>query len=166
VAFTFNVLDVGSVTPEEVSVFRDLLEVPSARLAAINRTDENLAALRAIIDDERHITYDDPRVQDLNASFHAEVGQASGNRVLSAFVSALHRITHPLAFVHTDEQLGRTAVSHHIEIYRAIANQEVEEAALAMRSHLEYLAKHADGNGANYDAASAAQTQSQSHNPD
>jgi len=138
-----NVLDVGSVTPEEVSVFRDLLEVPSARLAAANRTDEHIEALRNIIDEERAVTYDDPAVPELNAAFHTEVARASGNRVLSAFVAALHRTTHPLAFVNTNEELGREAVLHHIRIHRAIAIQSVAEAEAAMRSHLDYLAAHA-----------------------
>lgn len=142
-----NVLDVGSVTPDEVSVFRDLLEVPSARLAAMNRTAENVANLRDIIDAERAVTFDDPSVPTLNARFHTEVGIASGNRVLSAFVAALHRTTQPLAFVNTDEDLGREAVAHHIRIFRAIDAQDVAEAGAAMHGHLDYLAAHAAETG-------------------
>jgi DNA-binding FadR family transcriptional regulator len=143
-----NTLDVGSVTPEEVSDFRDLLEVPSARLAASNRTTTNLAALRAIIDEERETTYDDPAVVKLNAQFHAEIANASSNRVLAAFVSALHKTAHPLAFVNTDEELGRVAVTHHISLYRAIEQLDTAEAASEMRDHLGYLRQHAIASGA------------------
>lgn len=142
-----NILDLGSVTAEEVATFRDLLEVPSARLAASNRTEQHLQALRAIIDEERSTTYDDPLVPSLNAQYHSEIANASGNRVLAAFVSALHRTAHPLAFVHTDEELGRVAVKDHIDLYRAIANEDPDEAARAMRSHLDYLAAHAEAQG-------------------
>jgi GntR family transcriptional regulator, transcriptional repressor for pyruvate dehydrogenase complex len=142
-----NTLDVGSITPEEVAVFRDLLEVPSARHAARHRTDGHLKALHDIIDEEREITVEDPRVPELNARFHAEVAKASGNRVLSAFVSALHRVAKPLAFVATDEEFGREAVKHHINIYRAIDNQDEGAAAAAMRDHLAFLADHAKNNG-------------------
>lgn len=138
-----NVLDLGSVTADEVAVFRDLLEVPSARLAAKNRSDKNLEALRLIIDEERETTFDDPSVSELNARFHTEIANASRNRVLAAFVAALHRTAHPLAFVHTDEELGKVAVSHHIQLYRAIQEQDAEDAVGAMRSHLDYLREHA-----------------------
>jgi DNA-binding FadR family transcriptional regulator len=136
-------LDVGSVTPDEVSDFRDLLEVPSARSAAENRTDANLLTLRQIIDEERATTYEDPSVPELNARFHSEVANASGNRVLAAFVSALHRTAHPLAFVHTDEELGRVAVTHHIQLYRDINDQNPDAAAKTMQSHLDYLRERA-----------------------
>jgi GntR family transcriptional regulator, transcriptional repressor for pyruvate dehydrogenase complex len=143
-----NILDLGSVTAEEVATFRDLLEVPSARLAAANRTQRNLDALRAVIDEERETTFDDAIVPVLNARFHSEVANASGNRVLAAFVSALHRAAHPLAFVHTDEELGRLAVTHHIDLYRAIEKQDADEAATVMRAHLDYLRSHALASGA------------------
>ncbi|MFT3797502.1 FadR/GntR family transcriptional regulator [Microbacterium sp.] len=137
-----NVLDVGSVTPSEVADFRDLLEIPSARLAARHRTDADIQALRRIIDDERSIAFDDPAVHTLNAQFHSAVARASGNRVLDAFVTALHRTTHPLAFVQTDEELGAQAVRHHISIQQAIAAGDAATAQTAMRSHLAYLARH------------------------
>jgi len=143
-----NVLDLGSVTPEEVAGFRDLLEIPSARLAAQNRSDEGLARLRAIIDAERTTTYDDPSVPELNARFHVEIANATGNRVLTAFVAALHRVAHPLAFVNADQELGRVAVAHHISLYRAIEASDSDTAAKEMREHLEYLRNHAKTSGA------------------
>ncbi|MFT3797487.1 FadR/GntR family transcriptional regulator [Microbacterium sp.] len=143
-----NILDLGSVTPEEVHAFRDLLEVPSARMAALHRSDTNLASLRGIIDEERATTFDDPAVTELNARFHCEVADASGNRVLSSFVSALHRTAHPLAFVHTDEELGRTAVAHHIALFKTIEQQDPTAAMRVMHDHLEYLHEHASATGA------------------
>jgi DNA-binding FadR family transcriptional regulator len=138
-----NILDLGSVTAEEVATFRDLLEIPSARLAAANREAWHLDALRAVIDEERGTTYDDPKVPNLNALFHSELANASGNRVLAAFVAALHRTARPLAFVHSDEELGRVAVAHHIRLFQAIENRDPDKAVEAMRSHLEYLRTHA-----------------------
>jgi GntR family transcriptional repressor for pyruvate dehydrogenase complex len=139
-----SILSVGSVTAAEVSTCRDLLEVPSARLAAEKRTEEHLQALHGIIDMEREITYEDPRIPELNAGLHIEIANATGNRVLAAFVAALHRTTQPLAFLHIDKELGRIAVSHHINLYRAIKTQDIEEAGEAMRSHLDYLRSRAE----------------------
>ena len=144
-----NTIDLGSVKPEEVAGFRDLLEVPSAQLAATRRTRAHLDSLRGIIDQEIATTFDAPNVPVLNARFHAEVANASGNRVLAAFVAALHRAAHPLAFVNTDAELGRVAVSHHIQIHKAIEARDPEAASTAMQSHLDYLRTHANSSGAN-----------------
>jgi DNA-binding FadR family transcriptional regulator len=141
-------IDLGSVKPEEVAGFRDLLEVPTAQLAATRRTQAHLDSLRGIIDEEIATTSDAPNVPELNARFHAEVANASGNRVLAAFVAALHRAAHPLAFVNRDAELGRAAVSHHIEIHKALEACDPEAASTAMQSHLDYLRKHANSSGA------------------
>ncbi|WP_280785004.1 FadR/GntR family transcriptional regulator [Rhodococcus opacus] len=138
-----DVLELGSVTNEEVADFRDLLEVPSARLAAKYRTEAHLKNLRAIIDDEQAVTYDDAAVHGLNARFHVEIANAGENRVLAAFLTALHRLAHPLAFVRTDEDLGRMSVTHHIALYRAIEARDADAAAAAMGEHLGLLRRHA-----------------------
>ncbi|WP_051423384.1 FadR/GntR family transcriptional regulator [Arthrobacter sp. MA-N2] len=142
-----SVLDIGSVTPDEVSNFRDMLEVPSARLAAQHRNDDHLVELHEIIGRESGTTYNDPEIPELNAQFHCVIANASGNRVLAAFVSALHRTARPLAFVHTDEALGKQSVAHHIQLYRAIQAQDPAAAAEAMQAHLNYLRDHAVANG-------------------
>jgi DNA-binding FadR family transcriptional regulator len=136
-------LDVGSLTFEEIAMFRDLLETPSARLAADNRTGANLKKLHDIIDEERAVTFDDPIVPELNARFHVEIANATGNRVLASFVAALHQTAHPLAFVSIDAELGRVSVTHHIKIYKAIEAKNAEDADRQMRSHLAYLREHA-----------------------
>lgn len=140
-----SVLDLGSITHEEVADFRDLLEVPCARLAARNRTDEDLAALHDVIEREKVAEVDDPSVPDMNAEFHSLMAAATQNRVLAAFVAALHRVAHPLAFIHTDAEVGQQAVRHHIELYSAIKTQDEDAAVEVMRRHLVFLDKHADG---------------------
>lgn len=142
-----SILDLGSVRHDEVASFRDLLEVPCARLASANRTDDDLRELREVIDREKATTVDDPVVPHLNAEFHSAVAAATKNRVLAAFVSALHRVAHPLAFIDTDAAVGERAVRHHIEIYAAIEAQDESAAAKIMKKHLDYLNAHARGTG-------------------
>lgn len=137
-----STLELGSITYDEVAEFRNLLEVPSARLAARNRTDAQLAALRDIIDLEKKTTVDDPNVHQYNVQFHCLIAEAAGNRVLAAFVAALHRVTHPLTFIDTSPELGRQAVKHHIAIVSAVAAQSADKAADAMQRHLTYLREH------------------------
>jgi GntR family transcriptional regulator, transcriptional repressor for pyruvate dehydrogenase complex len=138
-----STLEVGAIDYNEVAQFRNLLEVPSARLAATYRTDADLEAISAVVEEEKGATTDDPRVPDLNVRFHVAVATASQNRILTAFVSALHRVAHPLSFIDTTEQVGRDAVRHHIRIHHAIEASDPEAAASAMVDHLNYLREHA-----------------------
>ena len=138
-----HTLELGSISYDEVAEFRNLLEVPSARLAAQNRTDTHLQRLHDVIEREKVATVDDPEVPNFNAEFHAIVADASGNRLLSSFVAALHRVAHPLAFIATSEQLGRDAVRHHIAIVSAIKARDPDLAEKRMVEHLDYLREHA-----------------------
>jgi GntR family transcriptional repressor for pyruvate dehydrogenase complex len=138
-----STLELGSITYEEVAQFRNVLEIPSARLAAGNRTEEQLELLHDIVAREKEIAVTDPEVQELNVRFHCSLGEASGNRVLAASVAALHRVARPLTFIDQSAAVGRDAVRHHIAIVAAVERRNEEEAAGAMGQHLEYLRSHA-----------------------
>lgn len=138
-----STLELGSIDYGEVADFRNMLEVPSARLAAENRTEEQLEELRHIIDLEKEVKAGDASVPKLNEMFHSTLAEASGNLVLAASISALHRVTHPLAFIQRSEELGRDAVRHHIAITSAVQSQDPDAAASAMEQHLQYLLQHA-----------------------
>jgi GntR family transcriptional repressor for pyruvate dehydrogenase complex len=138
-----STLELGSISYDEVGAFRNLLEVPSASLAALNRTDEQLADIRAVVDREKAVEVDDPEVPELNIRFHTAIAEATGNRLLSAFISALHRAAHPLAFISTSKEVGRDAVKDHIRIATAISEQDPDAAAKAMEDHLDFLKRHA-----------------------
>lgn len=117
-------------------------EVPTARLAAANRKGSHVDGLHEVIENETAISADDPSVSANNARFHTILADASGNRVLTAFVHALHRIARPLAFIDTSPEVGRQAGIHHIAIARAVRNQAVDTAGEAISQHLEYLREH------------------------
>jgi DNA-binding FadR family transcriptional regulator len=136
-------LELGSISYEELNAFRTMLEVPSAQLAALNRSDEHILGLRAVIDKEKRAAVDSPEVQSYNAEFHRIVAEASGNRLLSSFIVALHSVARPLRFIETNEEVGRNAVRHHIAIVAAITSQDPSDAGKCMIKHLDYLRDHA-----------------------
>ena len=70
---------------------------PAARMAAANRTDEHLQRLSGIVDRQRTTTITDPDIPNYDLAFHTTIGQASGNRLLAAFIAAVHGSTHPRA---------------------------------------------------------------------
>lgn len=142
-----TILKLGSVTFTEVSDVRELLEIPAARLAAQHRSEDHLAQLQEVIERERGLGVDDSRVPDLDISFHSLVAVASENRVLSAFVAALHSATRPVHYLHLEPEAGKTTVRQHAEIVKAIGDGDPDQAGEAMATHLAYLNEITDGAG-------------------
>ena len=134
-----NILRLGSITYDEVAQTRRTIELPSAGFAAANRTDEDLERIDAVIAREKEVTVDDPSVSDLDVDFHTAVADASKNRVLSAFVSALHRVTHPVSYVQLTPETGRKTVRQHVKILEAIRAGDAERARAEMERHLDYV---------------------------
>jgi GntR family transcriptional repressor for pyruvate dehydrogenase complex len=139
-----NTLRLGTVEYDEVAQVRYLLEVPSAKLAAANRTEEDVETLRSIVDRQKEITFDHPDVSRLDIDFHSAIGDASDNRVLASFVTALHQAIRPVLAKHLDAKAGRDTVRQHAAIVKAISAGDAEAAAGAMEKHLNYLQKLRD----------------------
>ena len=134
-----NTLRLGSIDFDEVIHVRRLLEVPSAGLAAINRTESDVKLLNRILDREKGVTVEDPEVPQLDIGFHSAVAEASKNRVLASFVSALHQVIRPVLALNLSPEVGKRTVRQHAAIVNAIARGDAEAATDAMEEHLSYL---------------------------
>lgn len=137
-----NLLMLGTIAFEEVANVRQHLEVPSVRLAALHRTDDELDELRGVLELQKTISVDDDRVAALDEQFHGTIARASGNRVLASFVSALHMQTEPVHYLDLSPEVGRTTVRQHQRILQAIDAQDPDAAEEAMVEHLTYLRTH------------------------
>lgn len=137
-----NLLAIGSIDFTEVAEVRQHLEVPAVRLAAANRSDEDLERLRDIVRRQKAASVDDPEVPKLDEQFHTLIAQASGNRVLASFVSALHHETEPVHYLDLSPEVGRATVRQHKAIVDAIDKQDSAAAEVAIIKHLTYLRKH------------------------
>jgi GntR family transcriptional regulator, transcriptional repressor for pyruvate dehydrogenase complex len=134
-----NVVRFGSLNFDELIAVRQMLEIPSARLAAVHRTDDHLTRMDRILSDEKAATVHDPVVPQLDVDFHATIAEAAQNRALWAFVFALHKVTHPVHYLDLTDDVGQKTVRQHAKIVAAIRNQDADGAEAAMRSHLHYL---------------------------
>lgn len=147
-----NLLALGSIRFDEVADMRQMLEVPSVRLAAVNRSSEDLVRLKEILVAQKAASVDDPGVPDLDRQFHTTIARASGNRVLASFVAALHHATEPVHYLSLSPEVGRETVRQHQAILRAIDAGDVDLAEKAVTEHLTYLrrhiAEHREGAGA------------------
>jgi len=137
-----NLVRLGSLTFDEVAIVRQFLEVPSAALAAVNRSEEDVAELRKIVSEQKARSVDDPAVPDLDAQFHTAIARMSGNRVLASLVYALHRESEPVSYLDLSPEVGRKTVLQHQRIVKAIAARDSAAAETAITEHLTYLREH------------------------
>jgi GntR family transcriptional regulator, transcriptional repressor for pyruvate dehydrogenase complex len=148
-------VDLGNAQQSEVDALRDIMEVPATRLAATHRRDhQDLTDLADILDAQKHASFDDPQVPQLDIDFHSTVAAASGNQVLRVFILALHTVAQPVRHMTLTAEIGKQTVLQHQAIVRAVERQNEAEAERAIRAHLEYLkaVRHA---GADLAAAGA-----------
>jgi DNA-binding FadR family transcriptional regulator len=137
-----TILRLGTLDIAEVTGVRRIVEIPAARMAAENRTSGHLQQLRDIVEQQRTTTLDDPNIPLFDLAFHTTIADASGNRLLAAFVSALHSSTHPAHYLELSPEVGRRTVKQHIAIVAAIEAQNPAGAAEAMDAHLEYVLRY------------------------
>lgn len=126
----------SEVTVAEMLEARELLEVPSARLAATRRTDEHISAMREAIEREhtgrgRAVKFREHR------TFHGIVVEAAGNGLLSVMTDPVFRVLQA-QFLDPDITTEYWSdVDHdHEEILRCIESGDGDGAATAMKQHL------------------------------
>ena len=127
------------VTVAEMLEAREVLEVPSARLAALRRKDEHLAALREVIERETRMRSRRSRFRE-HRNFHAIIVEAAGNRLLSMMTEPVFSVLQA-KFLSPDipDEFWADVDREHEAIYAAIESRDEEAAAAAMRKHLTNL---------------------------
>jgi DNA-binding FadR family transcriptional regulator len=148
-----NLIRLGSVTFDEVAMVRQYLEVPSASLAAMYWTPEDLAQLQAIVQKQMEVSVEDAEVLALGAQFHTTIAGIAGNRVLASLLYALHGESEPVSYTALSPEARREAVMQHRMILEAIESRDAAAAESAITAHLTYLREQmkaavaAPGNG-------------------
>jgi DNA-binding FadR family transcriptional regulator len=135
----------GAFDLTEVIGFRRALEAQAAREAASNRSDEDLAQLRAALDAVRRKAEDAQRsggpgpVGFRPGRFHSAVFSAAGNRLYEALYGAVMEVLLRaqgdglLVFGTSADERGQG----HREVFEAIEARDAEAAELAMGRHID-----------------------------
>lgn len=123
--------------------FRAVLEEASAREAASCRDDDDLAAMAAAQDTLRQApTMPDARAAD--TAFHMAVARAGGNPYLTAAIEdARAEVFHAIDALSFDF-ITETSLAAHQLVLDAIRAGDADEAARAMRAHIETSAHEFD----------------------
>ena len=126
------------VSVDEILETREHFEVPSARLAALRRNDDQLRTLKATLASGAEV--DLAADFEGHKEFHVAVMEASGNRLLEVIARPVFSVLRT-RFMRdrASPEFWAAVVGDHQDIYDAIAAGDAEASARLMHNHLERL---------------------------
>ena len=120
---------------------RILLELKTARLAALRRTDEDLQKMKDALDAyaEKVRNGEDAVQEDL--LFHLAIAKASGNSTMNTFMLIItpEIITNFEKYHVCDKDLAESGIIEHQGIFDAIRDQKPQLAKQKMKEHFKML---------------------------
>ena len=120
---------------------RILLELKTSSLAAMRRTDEDLAQMKAALDaySDKVMNGEDAVQEDL--LFHLSIAKASGNSTMNTFMLIItpEIITNFEKYHVCDENQAFKGIQEHKDIYEAIKQQDPKLAKEKMKVHFKML---------------------------
>ena len=139
----FNLIDFGEFDIMTIYTARQYVETGTSRLAALNRTDEDLRVLDDLMAQMRFLrrAVDAPSMntlQDVDTQFHIRVAAASRNEILRAAVVNLEMISAACAErIHKSHAVMDEVIADHGRILEAIRNRDPDAAEAAMTAHTQ-----------------------------
>jgi GntR family transcriptional repressor for pyruvate dehydrogenase complex len=124
---------------DQLTEARTVVEVGVAGLAALRRTDDDLAALRGIVAEMQacHERGDVPSFSAADTTFHEAVLVAAANPILSALYEPIRTLVHQLRVTTAcDPGVREQALSAHRAILDAVSAGDQEAAAQATDAHV------------------------------
>ena len=130
-------LDMVSL-PDMLQV-REMLEIPIARLAAENRTEQHLDMLRSSIGIRTTDDYRRTLTDDGPPHFHTTLLHAAGNPLVSIMAPPVFRVLQ-LRYLRDDPpDFWQLVSDEHEAILVAVADRDADAAETMMRNHLQSL---------------------------
>ena len=120
---------------------RILLELKTARLAAMRRTDEDLEEIQAALEAyTAKVLNDEDAVQE-DLLFHLAIAKASGNSTMNTFMLIItpEIITNFEKYHVCDKGLAREGIDEHQAIFDAIKAKDPKKAKQKMKEHFKVL---------------------------
>lgn len=128
----------GGATPDKVVEVRRIIEAEIAALAALRRTDEDLASLEAILLTAAGNIEDPATFVQTDVAFHQALAKATQNELFSAMLASIANVMVEVRVV----GLGvpgtpERALSYHQDIFRNVQQQDSAGARQAMQRHMD-----------------------------
>ncbi|MGB0880073.1 MAG: FadR/GntR family transcriptional regulator [Polaribacter sp.] len=120
---------------------RILLELKTARLAAIRRTEDDLKKMKEALDAYTQKVLDDEDAVQEDLLFHLAIAKASGNSTMNTFMLIItpEIITNFEKYHVCDKGLAELGITEHQAIYDAIEQQNPDLAKQKMKEHFSVL---------------------------
>jgi GntR family transcriptional repressor for pyruvate dehydrogenase complex len=136
-----HAISTAQVTVAEVWDVRRTLELQTAALAAVHRSDAQAARIVALAEAMAEDIEDMARVATHDIAFHRTIAEASGNALMTQIVASfapLMAIAVPAAWrTRTTDEHRAQIIERHRALARAIANRDADAARTEMESHFE-----------------------------
>ena len=127
-------LDVDELSLEELWAAREAIETRAVGLAAVRRTERDLATMWGTIESDEYREFDD-YFPDI--TFHRAIADASGNRLLSLFMLSIHLTLRTLAERYVlPSKSKQVSQDQHRLVYEAILDHDENLARARMEEHL------------------------------
>jgi GntR family transcriptional repressor for pyruvate dehydrogenase complex len=127
-------LDTDELTLEELWAAREAIEVRTVGMAAVRRTEQDLATMRGIIESDEFRDFD---AYFPDITLHRAIASASGNRLLSLFMLSIHMTIRTLAERYILPEAKQISQHQHQLLYEAILDQDEALAKMRMQEHLQ-----------------------------
>lgn len=128
----------------ELSEIRGFMEAWAAKMAAVNRTDADLAGLRQCLEESEHDLANGRINAELDLKFHTEIAAAAHNAIFLHLMQTIHRLiafsvrlSREVLFPSNEDQ--ETIFMHHLQIFKAIQLHDNEMAELTMSRHILFV---------------------------
>lgn len=120
---------------------RILLELKTARLAALRRTERDLLEMKAALDAYSKKVLDGQDAVQEDLLFHLAIAKASGNSTMNNFMLIITPgiITNFEKYHVCDKDLALNGIKEHQEIYEAIKMKDSKLAKQKMKDHFNAL---------------------------
>ncbi len=140
----------GNLDPEftrSLIAMRLLVETETARLAALNRTDQQLAEFHTLVNEEARAACSDPQtLTGLDFSFHLSIAIASGNLVYPLIINSFKGVYTHLTGVFFNHYCGTEVAEavrrFHVQLVEAVDRREAGSAVSIMAAMLNHGAAY------------------------
>ncbi len=137
----FNLINFGDFDINTIYDARLFIETGTCRLAAMNRTQEDLKVLGILVQKVHELLGNGDEqslfaMQEIDTNFHIQVARTSRNEILKAAVINLEKISGACAErINKSHAVMKDVSGDHKRILEAIQNQDPDEAERAIVEH-------------------------------
>ncbi|MFC4778656.1 FadR/GntR family transcriptional regulator [Paenibacillus sp. GCM10023252] len=124
---------------------RQSLEVSNAAIAASKRTDEDIAALKALVDEMESSVGDNIEGERTDLQFHLMLAKSTHNSIMAHLFESIMNQTEAAirdvrrVEIYANQLVAQQLYEEHREIYEAVLASDEARAAATMRQHLQHV---------------------------